>query len=135
MKQIKMLELSDFKQIATEVKRAYFLRKPSGFSQEVVFGESSWNVEVSFSIYAFGCSESQLFQDFIYYNDLKGIVKEEELTKDMLPMQVFSYGEHFGDIEDEIVYHTSIMSSGVEEIAVELYNDYMRVVKEAMFGG
>lgn len=133
MKQINLLEVQDFKDIAIRVKRAFYLKQPLNISREIIDGECSLNIDVNHSMYALGNEDPRhTIIEFMHYYELTDIIHEEEVTLDMIPLQVFSYGEYFGDIEDEVNYHNDIMGLSVEQLAVTFYNDYIRVVRNIL---
>lgn len=133
MKKINLLEVKDFEDIAIRVKRAFYLKQPLSISREIINGECSWNIDVNHSMYALGNEDPRdTIIEFMQYYELTDIIHEEEVTLDMIPLQVFSYGEYFGDIEDEVNYHTTIMGLSVEQLAVTFYNDYIRVVRNIL---
>lgn len=126
MKQINVLEIKDFKEIAIKVKRAFYLRKIESVSIEVINGLSSWNVLVAPSIDYFSMYNDNV-NEFIDTYNLQGVIKGEEVEDDILPLRIIAYGEYDGeDYEHDVL--TDLAHLTVDDLAKQLYLNYISIV-------
>lgn len=126
MKQINVLEIKDFKEIAVKVKRAFYLRKIERVYINVIEGLSSWNVLVAPSIDHFGMYNDDVNEFLDTYN-LRGVIKDEEVEDYTLPLRIFAYGEYDGeDYEHDVL--TDLAHLTVDDLAKQLYLNYISIV-------
>lgn len=126
MKQINVLEIKDFKEIAIKVKRAFYLRKIERVSIGVIEGLSSWNVLIAPSIDYFSMYNDDV-NEFIDTYNLQGVIKGEEVEDDILPLRIIAYGEYDGeDYEYDVL--TDLAHLTVDDLAKQLYLNYISIV-------
>lgn len=126
MKQINVLEIKDFKEIAVKVKRAFYLRKIERVSIGVIEGLSSWNVLIAPSIDYFSMYSDSV-NEFIDTYNLQGVIDGEEVEDDILPLRIIAYGEYDGeDYEHDVL--TDLAHLTVDDLAKQLYLNYISIV-------
>lgn len=126
MKQINVLEIKDFKEIAVNVKRAFYLRKIERVYINVIEGLSSWNVLIAPSIDYFGM-RSDSVNEFIDTYNLQGVIDGEEVEDYNLPLRIITYGEYDGeDYEHDVL--TDLAHLTVDDLAKQLYLNYISIV-------